>query len=370
MPENAQNPRVYLENHRTYDVEAIAKVIADGVTDLGVAIPRQSRVLVKPNVLGAYAPERYITTHPAVVEAVIRVLLDNGNSVVVADSSCIPGGTGRALEQSGMMGLKALSDAVSVCPFEEFPTRPHSAPGNRFLHEANLAQVLDDVECIVNVPKLKSHMLTKLTGAVKNLFGCIPGGGKQQAHVIAPSAEAFSHLLVDLYSFIKPRVRLNIIDAIVGIDGMGPGTAGRKNELGFIGLSTDAAALDMACCNVIRVDPQTIYTNRFAVERGLADEAFETNRDLAPVRFRVPGSIPLQAFLSRYISGLQRRRPTVVSRACERCGACAEVCPVQCITIDGEPRWDYDRCIYCYCCHEGCPHAAIKLKVSMALLRR
>jgi len=364
-----EKDRVYLDNCREYDPDKIEKIIIDGIAYLGVKIPRQSKVLLKPNVLGAYVPERHITTHPAIVEAMAKVLLDNGNAVIIADSSSIPGGTVRALEKSGIAGIGNRLGSVSVHSFEEFPSRSYSNPQNLFLQELNLPRILDDVECIINLPKFKSHTLTKLTGAVKNLFGCIPGGGKPQAHVMAPSTEEFSQLLVDLYWFVKPKILLNVMDGIVGIDGFGPGPAGRKNRAGFVGLSADAIALDTACSTVIRVDPQKICTNRFGIERGLSQGVFETNRDIEPVRFRLPGSIPFQSFLFRHVSGLQRRRPVVILDKCEQCGTCAEVCPVQCITMDGYPRWDYKRCIYCYCCHESCPHAAIKLRTSISLIR-
>ncbi len=360
-----EKAKVYLENCREYDPRTVERVFADGLAFLGVKMPRQSKVLVKPNVLAAHPPERHITTHPVVVDAVVRLLRDNRNEVIIADSSSIPGGTGKALERSGIAAVAKRFDATTVYPFEELPSRTYTNPKNRYLPTVNLSRVLDDVECIVNVPKLKSHSLTRLTCAVKNFLGCIPGGGKQQAHVKAPSGEEFSELLVDLYGFIRPKVRLNVLDGIVGLDGYGPGTTGKRNAAGFVALSADAIALDCACCKVIGVDPQNIWTNRLAIERGLGSPHFQTNQDLAPVRFRLPGWIPFQPFLFRHGAGIQRRRPMVITKNCKQCGACAKVCPVQCIAMESYPRWDYARCIYCYCCHESCPHAAIKLKYAV-----
>jgi len=357
--------RVYLAHCREYDSGKLEKILTDGIGYLGVKIPRQSKVLLKPNVLSAHPPERHITTHPAVVEAVVKLLRDNCNEIVIADSSSIPGGTGPALERCGIAAVGKRFDGVSVCPLEELPTRRFSNPDNRYLPNVNLPCLLDEVECVINLPKLKSHMLVQLTAAVKNMLGCIPGGGKQQAHVIAPSGQEFSQLLVELYGFVKPRIRLNVLDAVVGLDGFGPGLTGRRNPVGFVGLSEDAVALDRACCTVIGIDPNRIWTNRFATEQGLGAQDFEINQKLNPVRFWLPRPFPVPRLFAQYVSGMQRRKPSVIAEKCEQCGACAKICPAKCITMDGYPRWDYRPCIYCYCCHESCPHAAIKLKFSL-----
>ncbi len=362
---------VYIDSFGEYDTGRLVRDLTDSICELEVQIPGGTKVLIKPNVLGAYAPERHITTHPAVIEAVVRVLLDNGNKVVIADSSSIPGGTGRALQKSGIASLGETFDDVTVFPLEGLETRDYSNDGNYYLKKVNLPRFLDDVACMVNVPKLKSHSLTKLTGAVKNLLGCIPGGGKQQAHVIAPSTEEFSHLLVDLYGFLKPKIALNVMDGIVGIDGLGPGPTGRRNQAELFAVSADAVALDMACTRAVRSDPRSVATSRFAVDRGLANAEFDTTREIEPIRFRLPFTIPFQpvlAFLFKHVSGLQRRKPAVIEDKCEQCGICVKVCPVRCITMDGYPKWDYDRCIFCYCCHESCPYAAIKLKASLSFI--
>jgi len=357
--------RVYLENCREYDVAAIQHIIVDGLEYLGVRLPRQSKVLLKPNVLSPHPPERHITTHPTVIEAMARLLLDNGNDIVIADSCGQPGGTENALEKSQIAALKTRLGSIIIKPIEEYPSRVYSNPRNRFLREIHLPRILDDVECIINLPKLKSHMLTKLTAGVKNFFGCIPGGGKQQAHYMAPSAEEFSELLVELYEFIRPKVLVNLIDGVVGLHGFGPGTGGKPKPVGFVALSADAIALDIACCRVIGLEPALVHTIRLGIERGLSSGEIETNKDVRPVRFRVPKAFPLQAFLFKHVSGLQRLRPAVITKKCKQCGVCAKVCPAKCITMDGYPHWHYSECIYCYCCHETCPHAAIKLRTPL-----
>jgi len=46
---------------------------------------------------------------------------------------------------------------------------------------------------------------------------------------------------------------------------------------------------------------------------------------------------------------------------CTGCGACAEVCPVDAITVDNVATVDEDECIDCGTCVEECPVEAIEL---------
>jgi uncharacterized protein (DUF362 family)/Pyruvate/2-oxoacid:ferredoxin oxidoreductase delta subunit len=357
--------KVYVNDCHEYDSNVIQTLIADGLSNLDLRLPRASKVLIKPNVLSPHSPDRAITTHPAMIEAMARLLLDNSNEVIIADSCGQPGGTANALKQTQILDIKERLPEVSIRPFEEYPSRVHSNPDNKYLKEVSLPTILDEVEGVINMPKLKSHMLTKLTASVKNLFGCIPGGGKQQAHVIAPSAEEFSELLIELYGFIQPRVLLNVIDAIVGLHGFGPGPAGHPTPVGFIGMSQDAVALDVACCGAVGLAPHDVIMLRIAIERGLSSGEVDANKTPARVPFSFPKPFPLRTFLFKHVSGAQRRKPKLIQKKCKKCGVCAKVCPAKCIKMDVYPQWDYSACIYCYCCHENCPHAAIKLKRSL-----
>ena len=50
----------------------------------------------------------------------------------------------------------------------------------------------------------------------------------------------------------------------------------------------------------------------------------------------------------------------VISDDCTMCGACQDVCPVECIS-EGDPKYiiDPDECTDCGACAEECPVAAI-----------
>jgi uncharacterized protein (DUF362 family) len=70
--------------------------------------------------------------------------------------------------------------------------------GSRAFRRFVLARAVKEADVVISLPKLKTHSLTLLTGAVKNLFGCLPGLHKMQMHMRALNPEAFSQMLVDL----------------------------------------------------------------------------------------------------------------------------------------------------------------------------
>lgn len=358
-----EKQKVYLDSIDDYDADKIEEILEKGLEFLGTKIPSNSKILIKPNVLGAYEPETCIDTHPAVVEAVIRILRGNGNSILLGDSSGNGqyGNTARALEKSGMSALGAKY-GVTVTPFDKHPGRVFRNDANRVFKEINLTTFIDEVDWIVNVPKLKAHTFTGFSGAVKNFYGMIPGAGKPNGHRLAPTVVAFSDGLLDIYGFVRQKLLLNVMDGITGIEGAGPGPAGRKKNAGFIGMSGDAISLDAACLDVLNTDPMSIHTVSLARERGLFSGETERNGFSARVGFTIPKPSRIEAFLNSIFPGLALSKPFLMAEKCRKCAQCEKACPGRAVSMDPLPVFDYAKCIYCFCCHENCPHAAIGLR--------
>ena len=89
-----------------------------------------------------------------------------------------------------------------------------------------------DADLVINLPKMKTHTLTRYTGAVKNLLGVLPGGRKREIHVRAPGVTEFSRALVDILELVRPQ--LNIMDGILGMEGNGPGTSGTPHAYNLL----------------------------------------------------------------------------------------------------------------------------------------
>lgn len=343
--------------------------------------PARGRLVIKPNVLAASPPEAAVDAHPAVVAGVIRMAQELGaTNILVADSSGtgVDGATERALEVSGIAGA-ARSNSVAVEAFERGETVLRANPRGTAFPSIPLARAALEAGTVVSVGKMKTHTLTILTGAVKNLYGTVPGLAKREYHQRCPDVASFSALLVDILELIRPQ--LNIIDAVVAMEGNGP-KAGRLRRQGLVLAGRDAVAVDAVLAVLMGVDPLAVPTTRLAAARGLGvadlDRIVIKGVPLSEARgrrFRLPTGSGLLARvppgLSRAAVALLATRPAFIPERCTRCGACVRGCPAAALTLtrDG-PQLDPAPCIACFCCHELCPIDAIDITYTHPLTAR
>ena len=342
----------------TYDEGVLTPLFFEMMEAIGGdGIERGSRVLVKPNLLSPALPEQALLTHPAVVRAAVDFVLHKGAKPVVADSPAI-GSFKMILRDSGIgRALEGLD--VVMKPFQESVKVDVGAPFD-FIEIATEAVRAD---YIINLPKLKTHGQMLLTLGVKNMFGCIVGFRKPEWHLrTGVDREMFARLLVQIYRRINPA--FTVLDGILAMEGEGPGKSGIPRTVGMLIGSRDAFAVDEAVCRMIGLDPRNLPTLRVARTPGAPGEPLEIDGSLPVVRdFKLPDVAPL-VFGPKMLQGLIRKhvvqRPVPDDSRCTLCGECEKFCPAHAISRQGKSlRFDYDRCIRCYCCVEICPYGAL-----------
>lgn len=370
MPETI----VALEKCQNYDPAGIESALRKSILHLGGAekfIDPGQKVLLKVNLLNASAPERAVTTHPEILRAVIRLVKEAGGQVTVGDS---PGGRNVG---NGPKKVFAATGIGAVCEQEGVPLVLFDSevvkvnnPDAKLYTSFTVGKAVVDADVVITLPRLKTHSFQMFTGAVKNLFGSIPGLKKAEYHVKVPDRDDFADMLIDLYLLIRPK--LAIMDGIVAMEGDGP-SAGSPHHLGLILASGDAVALDFIATKIVGFDPYKVYTNLAAINRGLLEdpEAIEVAglslEDSLAVNFVLPnteagGNLP--PFIREHLNDILIDKPELASaELCDGCRTCYQNCPVKAITMkDKKPVFDYDVCIRCYCCQELCPTHAIGLK--------
>lgn len=330
---------------------------------MGSCIKPGERVLIKPNLLKASRPEDAVTTHPEVVRAVIRLVHDAGGIPLVGDSPGI-GELSKVCERAGI--LEVIEEEGAVLTALDDPVIVKNE--GRF-QRYEIARVAMEADAIINLPKLKTHGMTVLTGAVKNLFGCIPGKRKVQWHFNSGVDHAsFARMLVELSSLLKPR--LSIMDAIVGMEGNGPGS-GDPRRIGAVLAGRDPVAVDVVAADLVGCAPEHLPIIRAAVETRTGETSLDRVQligdPLEAVRlrdFRLPPrehtEWRLPEWVKRTLKDALTTRPVIDHRSCIHCNICRNDCPQQAISDQGERLViDHRNCIRCFCCQEFCPQGAI-----------
>ena len=361
------NPKVAIMNADFYDVSLLTTCLEDGLSDLGVSLPHASRVLLKPNILSQNYPSQATTTHPAIVEALCGLLRDNHCTIRIGESSAFyqPGHTSRAFRTSGIAAVAKKFDAELVA-FEEDGGWIYHRKENVVFSDVLLTRRLMEIDCLINLPKLKTHSFFRLSGAVKNLFGLVPGGTKYEYHFIGGyHRQEFGEKLADIAAIAQPF--LSIMDAVVGLEGQGPAATGKPKRTGLLLLSENPYALDSAAAQIIGLEPLSVMSTVAGEKRGLIDPdaSFQVcgeYKECPSVPYRLP---PMKEEESRDRDTLYKMiavRPVIDQKKCVKCNVCSLACPFKAIKESGDVTIDYQRCLNCYYCFYICPHHAIRLR--------
>ncbi|UCC80414.1 MAG: DUF362 domain-containing protein [Candidatus Zixiibacteriota bacterium] len=355
----------------SYDFEKLSAAVLSLMEPLGGFgrfVKPGMTVLINPNLLSARTPDRAVTTHPELVRVVARECLNLGAKVLIGDS---PGGVEKGLKRvwdnTGMTGIAELTGAELV-GFEQGDVKRVSV-GDRAYY---ISRYAFDVDFIISLPKLKTHVLTNFTGAIKNSYGFIPGIRKSDYHKKHPNARSFSGVIVDIFSIVKPG--LYIMDGGLAMEGDGP-ASGSPRWLGCLFASEDAVAMDSSVMTLICKKERRVWPTEIAAGRGLGIAEASRIRRAGPAfkpgsvaGLKMPGNFYLNlvpSVLVKTIEPLVWVRPAMNDDDCTMCEICKDNCPQDAIYVrDGKMRIDYEKCIKCMCCHELCPEYAVFLNRS------
>ena len=383
------NKKVSIERCSSYDPHAVYTALKRAVELSGGLDVSGKTVLLKPNILSDTPPEKAVITHPVFLETSIRLVREMGaKRILVGDSPGIqvPGftakisGLGETVKKNGAEWVDFTREKTEIL-----------FPGGQVMKKFTVTRAVREADIIINLPKLKTHQLMYFTGAVKNLFGLMPSLVKSPLHARFPSREAFAAMLVDLNLAVNPAY--SFMDAIVGMEGPGPGS-GTPRNVGLVLASPNLLAMDTAASFIIGYPPGEIPTNREALSRGFWLSNFEEIEypGLSPADVRIPDFIkvplkrsgkgssssgsgvssgsqlldfmlppPLRRFKDSFAPG-----PEIDHSVCVRCGDCVRICASRAMSFAGEGKEsqvfiDYRRCIRCFCCHEICGVKAIAI---------
>jgi len=363
--------KVAVKRCENYEPERIQAALSEALSLLGGMenlVRPGSRVLIKPNLLMPSAPARAATTHPEVVRAVIRAVRAAGAQPFLGEcpgGSFSPSYLRLVYSQCGIASVAREED----CPvFYSFGDTLVPSPGAQIERNPRVAAFFGECDAIISVAKLKTHGFMGYTGAVKNMFGAVPGVYKAQYHLKYPQIGDFAAAIVDIYQAVKPC--LCVVDAVVGMEGDGP-SGGRPRQIGALVAGVSGHEVDYICAGMVGMEPDALPTLRSALGRGLLDpSAIDIAGDPLPALgdFALPSHqktsmVPGGRALQRLTRPFARSYPLFVHAKCTGCGICAANCPPKAIALaNRRPRLNRKVCISCFCCHELCPSRAIRIR--------
>lgn len=353
--------------------EAVDKMFEElgGISNI---VPKNKRVFIKANLVRDMPPEKCGTTHPEVVIAVAKKLIEEcGACVTVGDSS------GGMYTKTAMHAVYRATKMDYACKEsgaflnEDFLYTNVEINGGVMLKKLDITNSFLDADVVINIGKLKTHSFTGYTGCVKNLYGLIPGLVKVEVHAAYPNLDQFTDVSIDIEQFAKPKISLHILDAVIGMEGAGP-TNGRPRFIGKLIAGRDPYLVDAAGVSMFD-DPLNMPLLKKAVKRGvLAEDLSKTGVDLELLRKEYIDDFDkikvfsvsfkkLPKWLERIITTSMSPKVHPVSRICRGCQKCFHHCPAKAITIvNNKARVDQSKCIRCFCCQELCPFDAIRLR--------
>lgn len=365
-----------------YDEEKVYTLLKQGLYLVGgveALIPKDAKILLKPNLLKRAEVEKAVITHPVVVGAFARILRENGYEQIVLADSCGHGTTQAVIRGTGMDTYLEKYQIPAIDYSEGIKVDyPQGIQAKEFI----LPKELLEQNCVISLSKMKTHALERITGAVKNSYGFVYGFHKAKGHTQYPSADSFARMLIDLNKCVAPK--LYVVDGIVAMEGNGPGS-GDPVQMNVMIMSTDPVALDSVFSRLVYLKPEMVPTNYHGEKMGLGTWKEEEITLLTP-----DGEISMSEAVKRYgnpqfnvdrtevrkniwtrMAGalnIFQKKPYIENDKCVHCGICVQSCPVPGKAVDFRkgkdkpPVYDYKKCIRCFCCQEMCPKKAIKVK--------
>ncbi|EHQ87570.1 DUF362 domain-containing protein [Desulfosporosinus youngiae] len=358
----------------TADVE---KSLREGLAEWGgmpTFVKPGQKVLLKVNLLMKKRPEEAVTTHPSVVEAVVRLVQEAGGIPIIGDSPGGPYTVGALQAIYSKSGLREVAERTGAILNEDVGQTTLQYPEGKIIKSLTVTNCVLNADVVIPISKLKTHGMMTFTGAVKILFGVIPGLLKAEYHLKMFKISDFADLLVDIAAWVKPA--LSIMDGVVGMEGDGP-SAGKPRNIGALIMSTDPFALDVVATDLIGLIPKKVPTIMAARARGLTSHLNEIElkgdaRSLWRIQnYIIPKAVstnfldmvPLPESVKNFVLNRVRPYPKFEHEMCVGCSDCVNNCPPKAVAMNENqrPLVDLQACIRCFCCQELCPHHAVKL---------
>lgn len=383
---------VIIKKCSDYDYEKVKERIYEILNQgqLSLRIKPGMNILLKANLLSKKTPDQCVTTNPQVIKAICEYVKEHKGIPIIADSPAGPYNENSLKGVYAATGMAKVAEETGAVLNYDTSFENIKLKNPRTLDKIDVINPVLNAHMVISVAKLKTHVMMTYTGAVKNLYGVIPGLTKAAYHMKLQEPVNFANHLIDICEFVKPD--FSIIDGIHAMEGDGP-NGGEKVDFGYLLGGSNPYELDLVASSLIGMEKHEVATLLNSEARGLLNEseitviveAIESREYIALdmmgfkeyVRmlkikpFKKPraksvnflsGRVP--AFIERYLVDKSKSKPFFIEAKCIGCGYCVRNCPAKIIHLENKKAIvDLNKCISCFCCHEVCPEHAVEVRV-------
>lgn len=377
---------------RGYDPKAMVLNSIANIGPIEKLFPnKDERILIKPNFGCHRNAMSGATTDLRVLKSLIEVLKDKGYKNVIVAEGAMTGYIN--IDVFNYLGVNKLCAKLDV-PIININHEKGKTIRLTSTYTIKVPDIIFESK-MINLAKLKTHVLTTVSLGIKNLLGCVIGYDKRLIHLAG-----LDKSLVKLAKIIVPT--LTIIEGLIGMEGRGP-VAGNPVKSEVMISSSNVLAADLVASMVMGMDPFLIPHLRIAVSENLGPHTLEEIEIVgctikeSMVYFTAPHPKllernPLINKAKHWVRGLQSIRklayamlssratseifgkigiiqevgydvsvknPKINKKLCKACGICVKVCPGNAIQIDEKATIDPEKCLLCGCCVEVCQFGAI-----------
>ena len=361
-----------------YDVNSIADAVKEAffALNLDKLLKPKMKVLIKVNVPNPVAKDFALTTNPAVVAGVVNLLSSFGVQCIVADSPYKIFTTDyldRVYIETGML---EMANTTKCELNHNLKVYEQSMPNGKKSKSLYLLDVINDVDAIVNIGKVKIDERFGYLGACSNMFGLLPGEYKTLVLNRLKNLKDFNNLTIDLIEQLQDKIYFNVLDGIVAQE-----AGNSQRVLSCLAISDNVFKLDAALLKILNINLDNTILKQ-AEERKLINlknpfktineevEKFKVE-DFALFDFNNEKELHNSNQQKTYFK-LHQKRVHIKPKKCKGCGVCSKICPTDAIMMkydkNGElyAEIDYNKCIFCFRCREMCPYKVVDLKTPFA----
>ncbi len=355
------------------DIASAARRAIELLGGMEAILAGRKKAILKPNFVAGRPAHTGATTHFELIAAVAEQVHAAGAKPYLCES---PGTEFDFDATYSILGIREFCEQHDIGIVGEVHRWIEYRPPNALRLKTFHAPLELADACLINLPVLKTHVVSGMSVAMKNLMGLLPRADRRNMHTLG-----IQQSIVDMNMGIKPD--LTIVDGSIGQDGDGP-LYGRQANLGVLLAGRDSLTIDLVACKLVDVDPKTVGHLQLGVEQLGGRQARILGDQIEPMaQFEMPVVNPLYRFAfwlmypldyifepltgnhlctALYSTGLVGTRPKIIAESCTRCGACVDACPLPSVIDLSTLRVNPRTCQRCLLCYEACPEGAITVK--------